>query len=244
MRVNRTVYRIENSKANEGAAQRAVGLVVKDFGFRKAPERTAYPGSLAAYTLQDTSSGEPLKLAIAVERALWAFGAEDILDLESVAGRLKRPSPSDQVSGYVRTNLSAATDELLSNYHGGPDSRLQTALAADLNALICRAYAKPVGELLYTPKRFARVELSPEAVELLTKQVNGPALVHLNRLLLQDAFPSEIAKTRQRDRIRVDLSQRRGETATYLEVQTRLTWALKHEVGDAVELEKQRYRLP
>ena len=30
----------------------------------------------------------------------------------------------------------------------------------------------------------------------------------------------------------------------YLEVQTRLTWALKHEVGDAIEIEKQRYRLP
>ena len=218
---------------------------MKDFGFRKAPERTAFPGSLAAYTLQDTSSGEPLKLAISVDRALWAFGTEDMLDLETVAGRLKRPSPSDQVSVYVRTNLLAATDELLSNYHGGPNSRLQTALAADLNALICRAYAKPLGELLYTPKRFAGVELSPETVELLTKQVKGPALVHLNRLLLEDAFPSEIAKTRERGTsYGWTFLKGKGETAAYLEVQTRLTWALKHKLGDAIEIEKQRYRLP
>ena len=207
MRVNRTLYRIEDSKANRGA-QRAVGLVVKDFGFRKAPERTAFPGSLAAYTLQDTSSGKPLELAIS-SIGHYARGDRGHPGPGNRRRQAEAAIPLGSGVSVCKDQPLAATDELLSNYHGGPNSRLQTALAADLNALICRAYAKPLGELLYTPKRFAGVELSPETVELLTKQVKGPALVHLNRLLLEDAFPSEIAKTRERDRIRVDLSQRR-----------------------------------
>ena len=41
-------------------------------------------------------------------------------------------------------------------------------------------------------RRFAGVKLSPETMESLTNNPQGEALIHLNRLLLDDAYPGEL----------------------------------------------------
>jgi len=64
------------------------------------------------------------------------FSAEDILDLESFASRLREPSPSDGVSQHLADQISAATKDLLRGYGGGTDALLQQALTADLNSII------------------------------------------------------------------------------------------------------------
>jgi ATP-binding cassette, subfamily B, bacterial MsbA len=47
-------------------------------------------------------------------------------------------------------------------------------------------------ESLYEPQRFAGVRLSPETKLLLEQNPQGEALIHLNRLLLDDAYPHEL----------------------------------------------------
>jgi hypothetical protein len=64
---------------------------------------------------------------------------------------------------------------------------LEAALLKDLNEII-RA------ECLYEEKRFAGVTLSQHARSLLASQLQGLQLARLNRLLLEEAYPSEIAK--------------------------------------------------
>ena len=116
-----------------------------------------------------------------------AFSASDIINLPSLAGMLKQPSGADKVSQYLAGRLSAATQKLLSDYEGGTNSRLQQALTEDFNQVI---QSGP----MYDAERFAGVKLSPETSSLLAKTPTGADLVHLNRLLLQDAYPLEISR--------------------------------------------------
>ena len=116
-----------------------------------------------------------------------AFSAGDIINLQSLAGMLKQPSDTDKVSQYLTGRLSPATQKLLSEYGGGTNSRLQQALTEDFNQVI---QSGP----MYDADRFAGVKLSPETSSLLAKAPTGADLVHLNRLLLQDAYPLEISR--------------------------------------------------
>jgi hypothetical protein len=113
----------------------------------------------------------------------------DITNLVSFAAKLKQPSPSDGVSQYLSTALSPATRKLLSNYAGGRDSPLQQALVDDLNQVI---QAGPV----YDAQRFAGAKLSPQTLSLLAQNPQGEDLIRLNRMLLLDAYPLELTKSR------------------------------------------------
>src|SRR4029453_19256334 len=52
------------------------------------------------------------------------------------------------------------------------------------------------GVLIYETVRFAGVALSPETLALRSQNPKGKDLIRLNRLLLEDAYPLEIAKSR------------------------------------------------
>jgi nitrate/nitrite transporter NarK len=107
------------------------------------------------------------------------------LDLPSFAGKLNRPS--DAVSSYVKTQLSAATLAALEQYSAADPLPLQTNLLQSLNALIR-------SQSIYDAGRFAGVTLRPETQKLLALNPTGDALGHLNRLLLDDAYPREISR--------------------------------------------------
>ena len=47
---------------------------------------------------------------------------------------------------------------------------------------------------IYEEKRFERIDLSAETEELLERAPEGEYLQRLNRLLLQDAYPSELSR--------------------------------------------------
>jgi membrane protease YdiL (CAAX protease family) len=114
------------------------------------------------------------------------FSASDLADLQSLARNLKQPA--DAVSAFLKTQLSAETLTALAEYRE-PDfdrASLQTALVGDLNRIID-------GESLYDLRRFAGVALRPETKQLVTEKPRGAALVRLNRLLLEDAYPLEIS---------------------------------------------------
>ena len=90
--------------------------------------------------------------------------------------------------------LSAETQQLLDEYDGisSPSSELQKALLDDLNRLL------QVGPL-HNAERFADVRLSERTQEFLAQDPkSGEALVRLNRSLLADAYPDELASSSEK----------------------------------------------
>ena len=120
----------------------------------------------------------------------------DQIILQSFAARMK--PPADAVSKFISGHFSPATQQALASYAGsGDDALLQTVLVLDLNRLIR-------GDSIYDPQRFAPVTLSAAAQTLLQQHPQDEALVRLNRLLLEDAYPTEILKNQElRDRVNV-----------------------------------------
>jgi len=109
---------------------------------------------------------------------------DQITDLPSFAGKLKQPV--DAVSTFLSAKLSHASQQALADYAGsGEDARLRAVLVRDINAVI-------QGDSIYGPQRFAAVALSAAVQALLQEQ--SPEVVRLNRLLLEDAYPAEIAR--------------------------------------------------
>ncbi|HUB87219.1 MAG TPA: MFS transporter [Verrucomicrobiae bacterium] len=106
------------------------------------------------------------------------------LDLHIFAGELNHST--NAISDYIKANLSPATLTALENYSGGsfPD---ETNLLENLNAMITNS-------TIYDPQRFAGMALRPETQKLLATNPTGTAVAHLNRLLLDDAFPAGIAR--------------------------------------------------
>jgi nitrate/nitrite transporter NarK len=112
------------------------------------------------------------------------FSARD-LNLPSFAGKLNQSG--DAVSAYIKASLSASTLAALENYSGADPLPLRTNLIPSLNTLIHSPE-------LYDARRFAGVTLRPETQKLLAQNPSGDALAHLNRLLLDDAYPWEISR--------------------------------------------------
>ena len=111
----------------------------------------------------------------------------DLKDLGSLAVKLQ--DTRAVISQHIASQLSAETQQLLDKYDGisRPSSALQKALLTDLNRLL---QASP----FYDAGSFAEIELSEQTDGLLAQNPqSGEALVRLNRVLLSDAYPHEIA---------------------------------------------------
>jgi len=134
----------------------------------------------------------PLSLKLALdtvfpsEKAGGAFSVGDIRDAAGLAQKLNLPS--DAVSSFVGSKLNAAAHETLMTQPGAtPDpEKLPAALARVLSQTAA-------GSSLFEEARFRTVELRPETRKLLEQDPRGKKLVLLNRLLLEDAYPREIA---------------------------------------------------
>ncbi len=122
------------------------------------------------------------------------FATGDILDLKTLATKLKQPAPDDAVSQYIVTHLSPETRALLAGNGVGTNAVLKQSLVDDLNRLVQNPF-------LYDAKRFAGVKLSVETTNLLaqflTQKLADTDQLRMNRRLLQDAFPHEISSKKQ-----------------------------------------------
>ena len=117
----------------------------------------------------------------------YLFNIDTITDPGSLAVKLQDARAA--VSKSIAEQLSEDTQWLLIGYDGAsiPSVGLQKALLVDLNRLI---QAGP----LYDAQLFADVQLSEQTQALITQNPqNGDALVRLNRFLLADAYPYELA---------------------------------------------------
>ncbi len=114
------------------------------------------------------------------------FTGKDFLALPSLAAKLRPGSRQDPLSRYIYDNCSPETQQLLTG--NGDESRLRLALARDLNRLLEQG-------LLYTPERFKQVVLSEYVTDFIRQNPQSHTRIRLNRLLLEEAYPEEIAKS-------------------------------------------------
>ena len=110
-----------------------------------------------------------------VENNATLLRAESVLD---PAGFIQKIAESpDSVSEYLRKGLSDAAK-----------SSTLAVLLKELNETIA-------GPSLYDRARFAGVVLRPETARLLAENPQGQRLARLNKLLLEDAYPRQLARS-------------------------------------------------
>ena len=110
---------------------------------------------------------------------------EDLQNFQALVQRLNQKA--DPVSIFVYDNLSESTRPLLSGSANENSGGLKTVLAQDLNKLIH-------GPAIYNEQRFSGVKLEDTTKELISKNPQGEAIVHLNRSLLEDAYSGSIMR--------------------------------------------------
>ena len=127
------------------------------------------------------------QLAAHSDTSQFLFQRDDLKDPGSLAVKLQDTRAA--ISQLIVTQLSAETQQLLDKYDGisSPSLALRKALLTDLNRLL---QAGP----LYDADSFAKITLSAQTDALLTENPqSGEALVRLNRFLLSDGYPHELA---------------------------------------------------
>jgi thioredoxin-like negative regulator of GroEL len=110
------------------------------------------------------------------------FKPEDFIDLPGFAAKLR--APADPLAKYLADNLSANTKQRLS----GTDQSLRKSLAKDLNKLL---EAGP----LFETNRFAHLQLTDRTKRFIKENPQSHTRIRLNRILLEEAYPREIAKS-------------------------------------------------
>lgn len=115
------------------------------------------------------------------------FCVGDLKDPASLIVKLQDPKGS--LSQYLREQLSRDAQRSLDEYDSSnpPPESLQKTLTDGLNRLL-------KGKCLYDEYHFAQVELTEETRRLIEQKPSGQGLIHLNRLLLEQAYPDEVAK--------------------------------------------------
>jgi UDP-N-acetylmuramyl pentapeptide phosphotransferase/UDP-N-acetylglucosamine-1-phosphate transferase len=98
----------------------------------------------------------------------------------------------EPLSQYLRGQLSYALQQQVADYDGTstPSDSVQRSLTDELNRIIR-------GASIYEEQRFKSVKLSEETRRLLAQNPQGDNLVRLNRALLEEAYPDEIAKNQK-----------------------------------------------
>jgi hypothetical protein len=115
----------------------------------------------------------------------WLLSDNDFVGLCSLALKLKEKS--DLLSKYLYEQLTDKTK--VDEYDGSepPPGDLRKALVDELNRVL-------QGPSFYDEDRFSQVRLRKETWTLLEKGAQGRDIVRLNRYLLEDGYPDEIAR--------------------------------------------------
>jgi hypothetical protein len=123
-----------------------------------------------------------------IENSATALSATQITDQAAFLGKLA--SGSDAVSGFLRGQLEDTVKASVVTYSvSDTDSKaVMSGLVKDLNQVIS-------GPSIYDKARFSNIALRPETEELLKQNPRGQQLARLNKLLLEDSYPTDLAKT-------------------------------------------------
>jgi len=126
-----------------------------------------------------------VKMSIMVKAASEVFSMEDI-NFSALIERLIQQT--DPVSSFLWKSLSRDGQNLLKDYRpSSPSAKSAEELVLEmLNKLVTEGG-------IYSPDRFNGILLRGETKAMLQGMPAGPG--HLSRLLLEDAFPSELSRT-------------------------------------------------
>ena len=131
--------------------------------------------------------GHTLSGWIQLENNATAFSSSAIIDPVGLIQRLQHPA--DPISTYLRPHVTAALAVTAESNSNAIPKPIISEMARQLTDLIN-------GPPIYDPDRFSGVALRAETRELLRRQpTGGQALVRLNKLLLEDAFPALLARS-------------------------------------------------
>lgn len=122
------------------------------------------------------------------------FCIVDLIDSTTFAVKLRDAKISeDPLTLFFWEEFSSDIQEVLSQYDDSspPTEELKCMLIMKINQLL-------QGPSLYDENRFAGVNLSTELQELIRESPEGEELIYLNRLLIEEAFPHEIASGRSK----------------------------------------------
>ena len=112
------------------------------------------------------------------------FSVGDFIDLPAFVAKLRTEDP---VSKFLWNQFSPQTQEVLKSATSTPEEQ-KLALVQALDNIL-------KGVLIFEPVRFAGVALSQKTKDLKLQNPIGKDLIRLNRLLLEDAYPLQIAKS-------------------------------------------------
>jgi signal transduction histidine kinase len=119
------------------------------------------------------------------------FTPEDIREPEVFASRLKQQA--DPLSRYLWEQISEPTRQTVLSLatNNTATNALQASFMEDLNRIMR-------GKLLYNPERFSGVKLSSDAKAMLSEtNLSVERAARANRLLLEEAYPQELARGRR-----------------------------------------------
>ena len=128
------------------------------------------------------------------------FTKDDITSPASFADKLKKKP--DAVSVFLSSQLSPETAAALASYNDSTAdlTSLRSALAEDLRTIVSQDPKKAEkAKTLYDPQRFRGIHLSEETQQLVSnslerkKEPTAEDSARLNRMLLRDAYPGELA---------------------------------------------------
>ena len=154
-------------------------------GYSLAGVGKAEEASQKAMSLFD---GHTLDGWLQIENSATSLSASQIADPAAFVGKLA--SASDAVSTFLRGLLDDTVKGSIATYStSNADAKdVMSAFVKDLNQVLS-------GPPIYDKARFGNITLRPETEELLKHNPRGQQMARLNKLLLEDAYPADLAKT-------------------------------------------------
>jgi len=132
--------------------------------------------------------GKTLDGWIQIENSATSLASAGITDPAALAVRLT--TGPDAVSVFLRGRLQDSVKADLAAFSSASANAkaVISALVKDLNEVIS-------GPSIYDKTRFGNIVPRPETEQLLKRNLTGQQLARLNKLLLEDAYPLELAKS-------------------------------------------------
>jgi H+/gluconate symporter-like permease len=116
------------------------------------------------------------------------FEVGDFANPSAFVSKLK--TNADPVSQYLNSQFSAKTGQELTQHSisNRPSTALLNALAGELNTIVR-------GKAIFSDQRFQQVRLRDKTAQLSRQNPQSDNLVRLNRMLIEDSYPSDLKLT-------------------------------------------------
>jgi len=168
----------ETNHLSRRAWMKLAGITAAGSFVRRAAAASLFDGKTLDGWIQIENSATTLSLP-----GIWV-GGRSITPTTSSSGGITDPAA-------FTGKLTNGTDAVSVFLRG----RLQDSVKADPAALVKDLNEMISGPSIYDRARFRNVVLRPETEQLLQQNPSGQQLARLNKLLLEDAYPGELAKS-------------------------------------------------